>query len=261
MGFITVIITLTSAGTNTGPFDIYTDADNFANAIATNISRNDLLTGYSCTIVPDTATVIRVKSTGECTNFIDLPISGLITPTPTVTPTHTPTPTPTHTSTPTPTPTPAPNTIMVSLKPVTTVYNTTQHNKLTAILTLSQPLATGQSFRLHFTNSVYILGTGTGNIVANAGRNLDGNQTTDRAHVNITSGNASQTVNGSVVVNSSNLINNLFFYVDVYGPAGSPEYEADAVSTLTSAVAVTGGGNYIIDPNFNMIEAYINPAS
>jgi hypothetical protein len=262
MGYITVIITLTVAGTDTGPFDIYTDADNFIAPIIIDLTQSQLLSGYTCTIVPDTATIIRVQSNGVCTNYIDLPISGLNIPTPTPTPTHTPTPTPTHTPTPTPTPSPAAGNITISLQPVTTVYNQTTHNKKTAILTLSQPLAPGQSFRLYFTNYAFATGTSTGNIVANAGRNLNGNQTTDRAHADIPAGQggtAIQTKNGYVIVNSTNIINNLYFYVDVFGGTPSPEYEAQATSTLTSAVAETGGGTYTINPNYNTIDSYINP--
>lgn len=263
MGYITVIITLTTAGANTGPFDLYTDADNFTTTIITGLSRDQLLSGYTCTVVPDTATIIRVKSTDICTNYIDLSISGLLnTPTPTPTPTHTPTPTPTHTPTPTPTNTPSGGLITISLEPVTTLYNQERHQKFTAILTLSQPLASGQSFKLNFTNYAYALGDSTGNIVANAGRNLDGNQWIDRAHADIPigqGGSVTQTVNGYVIVNSTNIVNNLYFYVDAFGGAATPVYEAGAKVTLISAVAETGGGTYVIDSNHNEIESYVNP--
>lgn len=73
-----VTITLTAAGADTGPFDIYTDADLFTNPIVTGLSKATLTAGYVSVIIPSAATIIRVQSTGTCSNHIDLPISGLI---------------------------------------------------------------------------------------------------------------------------------------------------------------------------------------
>jgi hypothetical protein len=42
---MTVLITLTTAGTNTGPFDLYSDADGFISAFATGVSKAALLAG------------------------------------------------------------------------------------------------------------------------------------------------------------------------------------------------------------------------
>ena len=89
-----VLLTIT-AGLDTGPFDIYTNVDNFTTPIQTGITKAALVAGYMCTVVPNNATVIRVKSTGDCTNFVDANINFAY-----------PSPTPTHTPTPTPTPTP-----------------------------------------------------------------------------------------------------------------------------------------------------------
>lgn len=72
----TVFVTLTIAGTNTGPFDLYTDADGYTVAIANNVPKASLQAGYLA-IVPDAATIIRVKSDNPtCDNYIDLPITG-----------------------------------------------------------------------------------------------------------------------------------------------------------------------------------------
>lgn len=73
---MTVLVTLTLAGTDTGPFNLYSNVDGFVNIIATGVTRAALLAGYSLTGVPDTATVIRAKSTGTCTNYIDMSIIG-----------------------------------------------------------------------------------------------------------------------------------------------------------------------------------------
>lgn len=84
-----VLITLTTAGGNTGPFNLYTDSDSYANPIQTGITKSALTSGYICNVVPDNATVIRVQSNnGTCSNYTDIGINGLpVTPTPTPTPT------------------------------------------------------------------------------------------------------------------------------------------------------------------------------
>lgn len=78
---MTVLVTLTLAGGDTGPFSLYSDADGFVNPLVTSVSRAALEAGYSLTNVPDGATIIRAQSTGTCTNFIDLFVSGTITTT------------------------------------------------------------------------------------------------------------------------------------------------------------------------------------
>lgn len=72
----TVLITLTIAGTDTGPFDLYSDADGYTLPFEVNVSKAALLSGYVSILVPDGATQIRVKSKGACTNFITVPIVG-----------------------------------------------------------------------------------------------------------------------------------------------------------------------------------------
>lgn len=76
-----VLITLTTAGVDTGPFNLYSDADSYAAPFETGISKSALLAGYGSSSVPGTATTIRVKSTGTCTNYVDLGIAGITTTT------------------------------------------------------------------------------------------------------------------------------------------------------------------------------------
>ena len=78
---MTVLVTLTLAGADTGPFNLYSDADGFSIALASGISKAALEAGYSLTGVPDNATIIRTQSEGTCVNFIDMFISGTITTT------------------------------------------------------------------------------------------------------------------------------------------------------------------------------------
>lgn len=67
---MTVLITLTSAGADAGPFDLYSDTDGYLTAFASGISKATLLGGYTSSAVPDGTTSIRIVSTGTCTNYI-----------------------------------------------------------------------------------------------------------------------------------------------------------------------------------------------
>lgn len=78
---MTVLITLTLAGADTGPFSLYSDADGYLAPFETGISKSVLQAGYTSTLVPNGATIIRVKSTSVCTNYVDFPISGITTTT------------------------------------------------------------------------------------------------------------------------------------------------------------------------------------
>lgn len=86
---MTVLVTLTLAGADTGPFDIYSDADGYTTPLATGVSKAALEAGYSLTGVPDLATIIRVTSTSTCTNSVDMLIAGGTTTTTTTTSTTT----------------------------------------------------------------------------------------------------------------------------------------------------------------------------
>jgi len=78
-----LIITLTSAGINSGPFNLYSDVDGYAEPpFETDVPKQDLLDGYVSTLVPDGTIVIRVQSDNDlCTNYIDLYTSGTTTTT------------------------------------------------------------------------------------------------------------------------------------------------------------------------------------
>jgi hypothetical protein len=67
-------------GGDVGPFNLYSDSDGYTVPFATNVSAAALQAGYSST-VPNDATIIRVISTGLCTNFIDLNINLITTTT------------------------------------------------------------------------------------------------------------------------------------------------------------------------------------
>jgi hypothetical protein len=80
-----VKITLTTAGTDTGPFNLYSNTDSYVTAFQTNIAKSLLVAGYTSTVVPAGTTTVRVKSTGTCTTYVDLFITGSGTTTTTTT--------------------------------------------------------------------------------------------------------------------------------------------------------------------------------
>ena len=86
---MTVLITLTVAGADSGPFNLYSNTDGFVAAFETGVSKSALLAGYSSALVPDYTTTIRVKSNGICVNYVDIVLENTTTTTTTVAPTTT----------------------------------------------------------------------------------------------------------------------------------------------------------------------------
>jgi len=76
---MTVLITLTTAGADSGPFDLYSNLDGYVSAFETGVPKASLLAGYSSSLVPDFTLTIRVKSVGDCNNYIDIPLYGTTT--------------------------------------------------------------------------------------------------------------------------------------------------------------------------------------
>ena len=75
-----VFITLTSAGADAGPFNLYSNVDGFVSAFATGVSKAALLAGYSV-IAPAGTITVRIMSGGVCTNYIDVTVSTTTTTT------------------------------------------------------------------------------------------------------------------------------------------------------------------------------------
>lgn len=83
---MTVYITLSVAGTDSGPFDLYSDLDGYTSAFESGIAKATLLAGYASSLVPDYTTTIRIKSNGTlCTNYVDINVALLPTTTTTTT--------------------------------------------------------------------------------------------------------------------------------------------------------------------------------
>lgn len=70
----TIKITLTTAGPDAGPFDLYscTGLTCDLTPFDTGILRSSIITGYTSTIVPNGSNMIRVVSVGPCHRTVDL---------------------------------------------------------------------------------------------------------------------------------------------------------------------------------------------
>jgi hypothetical protein len=155
-----VLITLTTAGADTGPFNLYSNTDSYVTAFQTNIAKSLLVAGYTSTVVPAGTTTVRVKSTGLCTTYVDLFITGsggttTTTTTPYVGPTTTTTTTPyVGPATTTTTTTGGPTTTTTTTGGPTTTTTTTggPTTTTTTTTTIAPPVATNI---LVTANSVY----------------------------------------------------------------------------------------------------------
>lgn len=79
---MTVLITLTTAGTDSGPFDLYSNLDGYTSAFESGINKTTLLSGYASALVPDYTTTIRIKSNNKlCTNYVDISVETTTTTT------------------------------------------------------------------------------------------------------------------------------------------------------------------------------------
>jgi len=74
---MTLLITLTVADIDTGPFNLYSNVNGFTEPFAELIEKSVLLAGYTSTVVPDNTTIIRVQSVNElCNNSILLTVDA-----------------------------------------------------------------------------------------------------------------------------------------------------------------------------------------
>jgi len=69
---MTTVLTLTTAGTDSGPFDLYSNLDGFVTPFEIGVSKASLVAGYTTTLVPNYTTMVRVKSTGICLTSTDI---------------------------------------------------------------------------------------------------------------------------------------------------------------------------------------------
>jgi len=97
---MTVTITLTLAGSDTGPFNLYSNVDGYTSAFQTGVPRGTLVAGLTTSTVPDGTTGILVRSTGVCQRDLYLNVAGAPVTTTTTTSSTSSTTSTTTTSTP-----------------------------------------------------------------------------------------------------------------------------------------------------------------
>ena len=66
-----VFLKLTTAGVDSGPFDLYSNLDAYSEPFEENVSKASLIAGYS-TDVPDYATTVRITSKENCISSVDI---------------------------------------------------------------------------------------------------------------------------------------------------------------------------------------------
>jgi len=81
-----VLITLTSSGTEVGPFELYSDLDGYTVPFEVGVTKLQLEGGYTSVVVPDYTATIKVVSTGVCVNSEFVTVSTPTTTTTTTAP-------------------------------------------------------------------------------------------------------------------------------------------------------------------------------
>lgn len=205
----TVTLRLITAGSTTGPFDLYSNVDGFTTPFEEGVSRVALLSGYTSELVPDGATVVRIQSDGTyCTNATDVYIGSATTSTTSTTTSTTSTTTtapPTTTSTTSTTTTAEPTTTTTSTStttttaaPTTTTTSTTSTTtSTTSTTTTAAPTTTTTSTTTTTTTLLQIFYG-----IAPCGSSWDGNTYTQQVSVGTFS-------SGDIVFNTASGI----FYV------------------------------------------------
>jgi uncharacterized protein (TIGR02145 family) len=74
----TTTLTLPENG-QAGPFDLYSDTDDYQAAFELDIATNLMVAGFTSSNVPDGTTIIRVQSTTACENYVDIQVTKEIT--------------------------------------------------------------------------------------------------------------------------------------------------------------------------------------
>lgn len=160
---MTALITLTVAGIETGPFDLYSNLNGFSSPFAVNISKSSLQSGYTTSSVPDYTSIVRVKSKGICVNYTDIVLAPYV-PTTTSSTTSTPTTTTTSsTSTTTSSTTVAPTTTTTSTSggPTTTTTSTSGVGTTTTSTTVAPTTTTSTTAAPTTTTSTTVAPTTT----------------------------------------------------------------------------------------------------
>lgn len=71
-----ILVKLTVADSNTGPFMVYSNVNNYEAPAYGPYTRTQLLAGVTIE-VPDVTTSVRIRSNGQCTNSIILGVNSI----------------------------------------------------------------------------------------------------------------------------------------------------------------------------------------
>lgn len=70
---MTILLTLTTAGADSGPFDLYSDIDGYTVPFETGVAKILLEAGYPTSLAPEFTTIVRIQSTSAyCINHLDI---------------------------------------------------------------------------------------------------------------------------------------------------------------------------------------------
>lgn len=269
-----VLITITSSGVDTGPFDLYSDVDDFTTPFETGISRDDLITGYLAMNVPDGSIAVRVVSTGVCAIQRDILIDTLTTTTtttvaptttttttvaPTTTTTTTVAPTTTTTTTVAPTTTTtttvAPTTTTTTVAPTTTTTTTAAPTCLLWSASVGAQAPSGETLTMNIT----LCGGGTVNVSLVADESYDfcgivnSSNIGDLTDATLISGNvclAGDVIPVTVyredspdsVCDISGSIQEIYYIDNGYTFETTPNIYSDSIGTLATANYFRGEG-------------------
>lgn len=82
---MTGIITLTAAGVDSGPFNLYSDVDGYVVPFESLINKAVLLAGYPVDSIPGGTVYVRIKSINpNCSNYVDVLVPVTTTTTTTI---------------------------------------------------------------------------------------------------------------------------------------------------------------------------------
>lgn len=75
-----IYLELTLAGADTGPFDLFSDADSYTVPFDTAVAKSSLVSGY-ITTAPSGTTIVKIQSVAPslCSSFINVPLSTTTT--------------------------------------------------------------------------------------------------------------------------------------------------------------------------------------
>lgn len=80
-----IFVQLNTSGSDTGPFMVYSNLNNYQAPAYGPYTKAQLTTGVNV-IVPDSTTSIKIRNNGKCTNSIILNIPGVVPPLPVIVP-------------------------------------------------------------------------------------------------------------------------------------------------------------------------------